>query len=49
MIRNNWVITNKDHIRGATGYFRYTIMPVDAESGSCLDEDDQAYSECPCV
>lgn len=46
MLRNNWVIIDKDPIRGVTGCFRYTIMPVDAESGSCLDEDDEAYSEC---
>ncbi len=46
MIRNNWIITDKDSIRGVKGFFRYTIMPVDAESDSCLDEDDQAYSEC---
>ena len=49
MIRNSWVITDKDPIRGVTGCFRYTIMPVDAESGSCLDEDDEAYIKCTCI
>lgn len=48
MLRNSWVITDKEPILGKRGHFNYTILPVDGTSGA-YDEDGDAEMWGQCI